>query len=142
MFVDFIYQNIIWFIVWAVLLNLLIISYVKGGVSGAKQVSVLEMPALQRGNKSIVIDVNKAEHYALAHIPGAINIPLEDVNEDNQQLVKNKNKTVILTCQSGGRSQSAARKLVAMGFENVNILNGGIMAWTKENLPTANQKSD
>jgi len=137
MFVDFINQNIFWFIAWAFLLNLLILSYIRGGVTGAKQVSALEMPALQRGGKSIVIDVNKADVYANSHIPKAINIPLEDIVDDNKELSKHKAKTVILTCQSGGRSQSAAKKLVAMGFDNVNILRGGLMAWTKENLPVS-----
>ena len=137
MFVDFINQNIFWFIAWAFLLNLLILSYIRGGVTGAKQVSALEMPALQRGGKSIVIDVNKADVYANSHIPKAINIPLENIDDDNKELSKHKAKTVILTCQSGGRSQSAAKKLVAMGFDNVNILRGGLMAWTKENLPVS-----
>lgn len=143
MFVDFINQNIIWFIAWAVLFNLLVFSYLRGGVAGANQVSALEMPALQRNGKSVVIDVNKSEQFATAHIPNAINIPLEDINDSNAELIKNKNKTVILSCQSGGRSQSAAKQLVAMGFNNVNILRGGLMAWSKENLPvTSSQQTN
>lgn len=140
MFVDFINQNIFWFIAWAVLFNLLVFSYIRGGVSGANQVSALEMPALQRGGKSIIIDVNKSEHYAVSHIPQAVNIPLEDIGDGNSALLKHKNKTVILACQSGNRSQNAAKQLVALGFSNVNILRGGLMAWTKENLPIESTK--
>ncbi len=140
MFVDFINQNIFWFIAWAVLLNLLVFSYIRGGVNGANQVSVLEMPALQRNGKSIVIDVNKPDHYAASHIPKAINVPLEDLSEDHKQLPKNKDQTIILSCQSGSRSQAAAKRLVALGFSNVNILRGGLMAWAKENLPTESAK--
>lgn len=140
MFVDFVNQNIFWFIAWAVLFNVLIFSYIRGGVSGTNQVSVLEMPALQRGGKSVVIDVNKAEQYNVSHIPKAINIPLEDINSENSALPKNKDKTIILCCQSGSRSQSAAKSLVALGFSNVNILRGGLMAWAKENLPTESSK--
>ncbi len=141
MFIDFINQNIFWFIAWAVLFNLLVLSYLRGGVSGATQVSALEMPALQRGGKSVIIDVNKADQYATSHIPKAISVPLEDISEGNAQLLKHKDKTVIVTCQSGGRSQAAAKKLVALGFTNVNILRGGLMAWTKENLPTESAKT-
>ncbi len=140
MFIDFINQNIFWFIVWAVLFNLVVLSYIRGGVAGANQVSALELPALQRGSKSIVIDVNKPDDFASGHIPNAVNFPLEDIAEDNSALLKNKNKTVILTCQTGSRSQSAAKKLVSMGFENVTTLRGGLMAWTKENLPTASSE--
>ncbi len=142
MFVDFINQNILWFIAWAVLFNLLVFSYIRGSVSGANQVSALEMPALQRSGKSIIIDVNKAEHYAVSHIPQAINIPLEDIGNDNSALLKHKDKTVILACQSGSRSQNAAKKLIALGFSNINILRGGLMAWTKENLPIESTKNN
>lgn len=142
MFVDFINQNIFWFIAWAVLFNLVVLSYIRGGVTGANHVSVLEMPALQRNGKSIVIDVNKSEQYASSHIPKAVNIPLEDISESNKELIKNKEKTVILSCQSGSRSQAAAKQLVALGFSNVNILRGGLMAWTKENLPTESANSN
>jgi len=142
MFIDFINQNIIWFIAWAVLLNILIFSYMRGGVKGASHVSVLGMPALQRGGKSVVVDVNKPEHFALSHIPKATNIPLESINNDNSKLLKLKEKTVILTCQSGNRSQSAAKKLVDLGFQDVNVLRGGILAWTKENLPVASAQTN
>lgn len=141
MFVDFINQNIIWFIAWAVLLNLLIFSYLRGGIKGASLVSALEMPALQRGNKSVVLDVNKPEHFALSHIPQSTNIPLEEINDDNAKILKLKEKTVILTCQTGSRSQTAAKKLVALGFSDVNVLRGGIMAWTKENLPVSSTQA-
>ena len=112
-------------------------SFLRGGVAGANQVSPLEMPALQRGGKYIVIDVDKPDVFASSHIPKAVNIPLEDINDGHKELLKSKDKTVILTCQTGGRSQSAAKKLVGLGFSNVNILRGGLMAWTKENLPTS-----
>ncbi|GAA6136766.1 hypothetical protein NBRC116583_05130 [Arenicella sp. 4NH20-0111] len=137
MFIDFINQNIIWFVAWAVLFNLVIFSFLRGGVSGANFVSALELPALQRGGKSIVIDVNKPDQFSVSHIPKSINVPLEDFEDSNKDLLKSKDKTVILTCHTGGRSQSAAKKLVAMGFSNVNILRGGLIAWTKENLPVA-----
>ena len=137
MFVDFINQNIFWFIAWAISFNLVVMSFLRGGVAGANQVSPLEMPALQRGGKYIVIDVDKPDVFASSHIPKAVNIPLEDINDGHKELLKSKDKTVILTCQTGGRSQSAAKKLVGLGFSNVNILRGGLMAWTKENLPTS-----
>ena len=141
MFVDFINQNIFWFIAWAILFNLVVLSFIRGGVAGANMVSALEMPALQRGGKSVVIDVNKAELFSSSHIPKSINIPLEDISDGNKLLLKNKDKTVILTCQSGSRSQSAAKKLVTLGFSDINILRGGLMSWSKENLPTASGSS-
>jgi Rhodanese-related sulfurtransferase len=104
-------------------------------------VSALEMPALQRKGKSLLLDVNKAEDFARGHIPEALNMPLESLNTGDIALSKHKENPVIVICQSGSRSAKAAKSLIKAGFSNVNILRGGLMSWTKENLPiTSNQK--
>jgi rhodanese-related sulfurtransferase len=140
MFVEFFNQNIWWFVALALVFNLLILSYIRGGVKGARTVSALEMPALQRKGKSIVLDVNKPDHFAASHIPNSANFPLEELNSDNSALMKHKNKTAIVVCQTGSRSNKAARQLLDMGFANVNILRGGLISWTKENLPVVSSK--
>ena len=140
MFVEFVNENIWWFAALALVLNLLILSFVRGGVRGANTVSALEMPALQRKGKSIVLDVNKHEHFAAGHIPNSVNIPLEELNSDNSALMKHKDKTTIIVCQTGSRSNQAAKKLVELGFSNINILRGGLISWGKENLPVVSNK--
>jgi len=135
MFEEFINQNLLWFGALALISVLLILSYLQGAVAGVKTVSVLEMPMLQRKGKSALIDVNKAEHFAAEHIPNSLNIPLEDINADNTALLKHKDKTTIVVCQTGSRSTKAAKLLTGLGFTNVNVLNGGLVSWTKENLP-------
>lgn len=135
MFIEFVNENLLWFVALAVVFNLLLWSVLKGNVSGANKVSVLEMPALQRKGKSVVIDVNKPEHFQVSHIPNAINFDLKNFNAENKSLLKHKDSTVIISCQTGSRSASAAKQLLALGFKNVNILNGGLVAWSKENLP-------
>lgn len=136
MFAEFVDQNLIWFGALSVVFILLVVSYLQSNIAGAKTVSALEMPVLQRKGKSIVIDVNKAEHYALSHIPGSVNFSLEDLNAENTALLKHKDKTVVLVCQTGSRSAKAAKQLIGLGFTNINILRGGLISWTKENLPT------
>ena len=139
MFIEFVNQNLWWFVALAIVFNLLLLSVLKGSVPGANNVSVLGMPALQRKGKSIVMDVNKTEHYQISHIPNAVNFSLEDLNAENKTLLKHKDSTVILTCQTGSRSAKAAKQLLVLGFSNVNILSGGLVAWSKENLPLTNK---
>lgn len=115
--------------------NLLLFSFLRSGVKGANQVSVLEMPALQRKGRSVVIDVNKPEHFAAGHIPKSESFPLEALADDNKALMKHKDKTAIIVCQTGSRSASAAKQLIALGFTNIHILRGGLISWSKENLP-------
>ncbi|GHA14405.1 hypothetical protein GCM10008090_25230 [Arenicella chitinivorans] len=140
MFAEFVDQNIWLFAAFFTITSLLIFSYTLAGVKGANFISVLEMPSLQRKGKSVIIDVNKAEHYAAGHIPKSVNFPLEALSADDSALMKHKDKTTILVCQTGSRSTAAAKKLVAMGFTNLHILRGGIISWTKENMPIASIK--
>ena len=135
MFTEFVNQNLIWFGALSLVSTLLILSYLQGKVAGARMISALEMPTLQRKGKSVLIDVNKAEHFTAGHIPNSINIPLEELDTDDKDLLKHKDKTTIVICQTGTRSAKAAKILAASGFTNINILQGGLISWTKENLP-------
>ena len=135
MFLEFVNENLWLFVILAIVFNLLVWSMLQGVVRGANMVSALEMPALQRIGKSVIVDVNKADDFASSHIPNAINSPLENISESDSKLLKHKDSTVILVCQTGSRSTKAATKLVSLGFSNVHILRGGILAWSKENLP-------
>ncbi|MEO0368071.1 MAG: rhodanese-like domain-containing protein [Pseudomonadota bacterium] len=135
MFVEFLELNLWWFVAFMLLLNLLLFSFIQGKVKGASHVSVLEMPALQRNGKSVIYDVNSPEQFSKAHIAGALNLSMQDISGDNKKLVKNKDNTVIVVCQSGGESVKAAKGLVALGFNKVHMLKGGLISWQKENLP-------
>ncbi|MFT4635945.1 MAG: rhodanese-related sulfurtransferase [Arenicella sp.] len=141
MFIEFVNENLWLFVALAIVFNLLLLSVLQGSVRGANRVSALEMPALQRKGKSVIIDVNKVEHYATSHIPKSANFPLEELNAENKNLLKHKDSTVIVTCQTGSRSTKAAKQLLTLGFTNVNILNGGLVGWSKENLPLTKVKA-
>jgi len=114
----------------------LILSILSGRVKGAKTISALEMPQLQRNDNCVVIDVNPSKDFATSHIPNSINFQLDQLSLENDKLMKHKDDTTVLVCQSGSVSVKAAKTLIGLGFSDVTILNGGLMNWTKENLPT------
>ena len=140
MFVEFFNQNLWLFVALIVVFNLLILSIFQGRVKGANTISALEMPRLQRDKKSIIIDVNTSKDFELSHIPDSQNFELENLTPDNKALMKHKDSTTILVCQSGTRSTKAAKQLISLGFTNVTILRGGLLSWTKENLPVTSSK--
>lgn len=140
MFIEFVNQNIWWFLALAVVANLLVWSIVQGSAPGANMVSPLQMPALQRKGKSLILDVNKAADFEREHIPNAVNMPLESLDTKAKELDKFKDNAIIISCQTGSRSVKAARELVKAGFSNVNVLRGGLIAWNKENLPLSSGK--
>ena len=75
---------------------------------------------------AILADVRTPEEYAVGHIPGAVNWPLERLT-----LLDIPEGVPILTyCHSGSRSARAAAWLAGQGFDAVNI--GGILDWKGE----------
>ena len=109
------------------LLNLLFGSKPVEGVSILDRNSFAN--AIAKGKVQLV-DVRTKREYNAGHIKGAINIDFFDRLNFNQNFEKlDKNKPVYIYCQSGNRSQNAAKKLVKMGFTNVLDLRGGFMAW-------------
>ena len=77
----------------------------------------------------IILDVRREDEFAEGHIPGAINVPNEDIQDTEPSELPDKNQTIYVYCRSGNRSKQAASKLVAMGYTNI-IEFGGIMDWT------------
>jgi rhodanese-related sulfurtransferase len=135
MFQEFLSENIIWVIAFIVVANMLIFSFFQGKPKGVKDVGVLELPQLQRDGNSVIIDVCEPAEFNKGHIPNAVNYPVKSLEGSNKNLMKLKNKTVILACATGSRSSKAAKILKTLGFENLHVLKGGMMSWNKENLP-------
>ena len=137
MFAEFLSENLLWVAAFVVIANLLVLSLLQANVRGAKMVSALEMPQLQRDGNFVIIDVNEGALYERSHIPDSINMPLASLSADNKELDSHKDKTVILVCNTGAKSAKAARNLLSLGFEKIHILRGGMQSWTKENLPVS-----
>lgn len=79
----------------------------------------------QFGENTHLIDVRTKEEYDLGHVPGAINIPLDSIENEISSLTENKDSILVVYCQSGNRSKEAAQKLVDLGY-NLAFNAGGI----------------
>lgn len=82
----------------------------------------------QSPDQLIILDVRSPEEYAEKHIPGAINIPLGELESHSEEL--SKQEMIITACgKGGGRSAQAAELLQQMGFSNAKFLCGGTFGW-------------
>jgi len=81
----------------------------------------------------LVIDVRSAEEYAAGHVPGAVNIPYDQVASRLSEIPKDKE--VVLYCRSGRRSGLAAETLEANGYKDLQLLQGDMPGWEKAGLP-------
>jgi len=71
---------------------------------------------LTTSNNVLLIDVRTPEEYEAGHIKGSILVPLSNLQEEIDNVVKDKNSEIIVYCRSGNRSKTAANILLDMGF--------------------------
>ncbi len=71
---------------------------------------------------ALVIDVRTRGEFNAGHLSSAANIPLDEIEAVVPQRVKDKNRVLLLHCQSGARSGMAKGKLSRMGYANVHNL--------------------
>lgn len=73
-----------------------------------------------------IIDVRSKNEYRENHLIGSINIPLSDIKQKIGEIEPNKNRKILLYCQSGLRSKKAIKILEKLGYNNLYNLSGGI----------------
>ncbi len=88
---------------------------------------------LDVGETFPIVDVRTPEEYAEGHIPGAINIPNENIGDTRPEELPELDTPIVIYCRSGRRSEEAANKLLAMGYTFVFDL-GGIQDWPYETV--------
>ena len=79
----------------------------------------------------ILLDVRRADEFAAGHIPGAVNLPNEQIGKAEIPSLPDKNQTIYIYCRSGNRSKQAADKLLSLGYTTL-IEFGGILDYTGE----------
>ena len=84
-----------------------------------------------------IVDVRTAEEYAAGHIPGAINVPLDSIGSTQPEALPDLDAALIVYCRTGVRSLQASKALVAIGYTDVNDLDGGITGWPYETTTEA-----
>ena len=94
---------------------------------------------LQRQQQSdpalLVLDVRSPEEFVAGHVPGAVNIPHDQLASRLDALPKDKD--IVLYCRSGRRAQLAADVLAGNGYTRLQHLEGDMLAWTGTRRPVA-----
>jgi len=85
------------------------------------------------GANARVIDVRTPREFASGHVPGAINVPLDELDARIAE-VGGEGDEVVVICEVGGRSATAAKRLAAKGLKPIDVP-GGTAAWRRAGLP-------
>jgi rhodanese-related sulfurtransferase len=103
-------------------------------VTAIREITVDELAAARRdANPPMVLDVRGRAEYAAGHVPGATNIPVDELPDRLADL--RGSGRIAAICQSGRRSVRAAEQLDAAGIEAVSVA-GGTSAWAESGRPT------
>jgi rhodanese-related sulfurtransferase len=80
-----------------------------------------------------LIDVRTPAEFEAGHIPGAVNVPLDELKGSLDQLrtVLDDHHDVVLVCRSGARAGQAQEAMEAAGLMSPTVLSGGIVDWEK-----------
>ena len=107
--------------------------------------SVIDISAQELHDKLLsgdvaLLDVRTEFENAQGHIEGDRIVSLEGITPDELQrqieLVSSPGIQVVLYCESGSRSTLACTLLHSMGFTDVRVLSGGLVAWEQAGFPT------
>ena len=115
-----------------ILSALLLTACAPGNSLGYKQITMSEAVKMMETEKNyIILDVRRADEFAEGHIPGAINVPNEEIGTAEIAKLPDKSQLILVYCRSGRRSKEASEKLVKLGYTNI-VEFGGIQDYEGE----------
>lgn len=89
----------------------------KATMTGDELVALKNDP--EQEGKYVIVDVRSPEEYAAGHIEGAKNVFVDDIEKDPSLLEADKDKKIVLYCNSGKKSGKAQDALLAAGYTDV-----------------------
>jgi rhodanese-related sulfurtransferase len=95
-----------------------------------------EAQKLLESGKAILIDIREAEEFAREHIRGARHVPLSGLDRHDFDRERADGKAAIFQCQSGRRTEMNRERLIALGFAQAYVIEGGLNAWRAAGLPS------
>lgn len=117
----------------ALILSALLLTGCSAGASASyTQISQQEaMAIMEEETGYVILDVRTAGEYEDGHIPGAVNLPVDEVDAKAADLLTSKEQLILVYCRSGNRSKRASQILADQGYTNVKEF-GGINTWPGE----------
>lgn len=96
---------------------------------------------IDHGDDFVLVDALGQQHYERSHLPGAVNLPYEFV-DDAEQVLPDKDAEIVVYCMNVNcaASREEARELEAFGYANVRHYAGGKQDWMQARLPVESKR--
>lgn len=103
---------------------------------GLKSISPADLDAAVKASRVSVYDVNSAQSFARAHVPGARHLDSEGYR--GEDLPADKRASLVFYCSNPlcRKAPLAAKRAKRMGYDDVRVMSAGISGWISSGLPT------
>ncbi len=101
----------------------------------AIEIVSLEQAQREVGEGTKLIDIREPNEWEEAHIEAAAHVPQGELVERIDELAPNASERLLLHCRTDNRSSRMAQILAGLGYDNVGVVEGGIVAWEQAGLP-------
>lgn len=95
----------------------------------------MQATRLQNDEDAVIIDVRARKDYDSGHVQGAMTLPEREIGQSIHQLKKHRDRPLVLYDEGGFNAERAAKTLKGNGFERIYVIDGGLPAWRKAELP-------
>ncbi len=104
--------------------------------AGPASISPGELAKLIQLEKApLILDVRSEIEYNETHIPGAVNIPHDQLRDRLSEIDAAKTDEIVVHCRSGYRAGIAEKTLSEAGYSNLRDLDGHMNAWQSGGYP-------
>ena len=104
---------------------------------GFKGLRPAELTVLMNRENALVVDLRPTADFEKGHIPGSKNVQMSQFDPEHKKLAGARALPVVVVCRTGQSAAQAAKRLRKAGFERVHVLEDGIDAWQRADLPLA-----
>ena len=92
-----------------------------------EKISAVKLKTMLTDASVVLVDVREEDEFALEYIPGSINVSFINLRFEYQRI--EKEKLIILICESGKRAYMAYRYLSHLGYRYMKVLDGGLQVY-------------
>ncbi|MDR9433235.1 MAG: rhodanese-like domain-containing protein [Spiribacter sp.] len=134
--IEFSFNNPLLIAALAVVLAAIIANEYMNFRRSRNAIDTTEATLLYNRDAAVFVDIRNENAYQSSHLPGAINIPMEHLDKQQDRLKRFKDRAIVVYCDRGQRTLKAVQALQAQGWSPVHQLRGGLDAWREASMPT------
>ena len=121
-------------------LAVLIVTELKRRTQGFLELTPTQAVPWMNEGDAVIVDISPVADFNRGHIVNARNFQPSRLADPDAELLKLKDRRVLVVCRSGNTAFPAAASLKKIGASEVAILKGGMAAWRSDQFPVTTKK--